>query len=184
MATACCCLVTAVDLQTFQRSSPSAGNDAAPVWCSRWACVGSKLKDGGGGKMLPVPWLMPSVSTCKALHPHLLIVIIRFIYFTSQLHDFYTSSFSVLSAVRSEGQGRVSLPLCSLSIILPLSYLLIHQTPTESLRCVKYHAGRWGRARGQLSWAAPYLATHNYSPFIYSGGVHQASVTCLGTAGH
>lgn len=64
--------------------------------------------------MLPVPWLMPSVSTCKALHPHLLIVIIRFIYFTSQLHDFYTSSFSVLSAVRSQGQGRVSLPLCHL----------------------------------------------------------------------
>lgn len=100
--------------------------------------------------MLPVPWLMPSESTRKALHPHLLIVITRFIYFTSQLHDFYTSSFSVLSAIGSQGQGCVSLPLCSLGRILPLSYLLIHQTPTES-QCVKYHAGRWGRARGQLS---------------------------------
>lgn len=101
--------------------------------------------------MLPVPWLMPSVSTLGALHPQLLIVIIRFVYLVSRLHDFYTSSFSVFSAVGSQGQGRVSLPLCSLSRILPLSYLLIHQTPTESLQCVKYHAGRWGRARGQLS---------------------------------
>lgn len=61
--------------------------------------------------MLPVPWLMPSVSTLKALHPHLLIVIVRFIYFTSQLHDSYPSSFSALSVVGSQGQGRVSLPL-------------------------------------------------------------------------
>lgn len=106
--------------------------------------------------MLPIPWLMPSVPTLRALHPHLLIVIIRLIYLASHYqtylfghlfgqtylfgHDFYTSSFSVFSAVGSQGQGRVSLPLCSLSRILPLSSLLIHQTPTDSLQCVKYHA--------------------------------------------
>lgn len=82
--------------------------------------------------MLPVSWLILSVSTLRALHPHLLIVIIRFIYFVSRVHDFYTSLFSVFSVVGSQGQGRVSLPLCSLSRMLLLSYLLI-----QSLQCVK-----------------------------------------------
>lgn len=116
-----------------------------------WLWLEGRVRD----KVLPAPCKMASVSTLRALHPHLLIIIMRFVCFHLNTIHPSTPGFLhivVLSVISrrcsSSGAEPLTSFVTSLSRSLPLSHLLIHQIPTETPQCVKCHVGRVGKGEG------------------------------------